>query len=43
MNASVVVVGVEKPFGSSGRNSRRQSRRAARNPDVRSGIGRPVR
>jgi hypothetical protein len=43
MNASVVVVGVEKPFGSRCRNSRRMSRRAARKPEVRSGIVRPVR
>src|SRR5437867_8872059 len=42
MNASVVVVGVENPFGSRWRNSRRHSVRAARNPDVRSGIGRLV-
>ena len=39
MNASVVVVGVEKPFGSRWRNSSEMhSRRAARNPEVRSGI-----
>ena len=43
MNASVVVVGAEKPLGSKCRNSLRQVRRAARNPDVRSGIGRPVK
>src|SRR5690349_5365624 len=43
MKASVVVVGVEKPFGSRCRNSRRYSRLAPRKPDVRSGIGRPVR
>ena len=43
MNASVVVVGVENPFGSRCRNSSSCSRRAARNPDVRSGIGRSVR
>jgi hypothetical protein len=43
MKASVVVVGVENPLGRRCRNSSRYSRRAARNPDVRSGIGRPVR
>src|SRR5438034_1238739 len=43
MKASVVVVGVEKPFGSRWRNSRRHESLAPRNPDVRSGIGRPVR
>jgi len=43
MNAKVVVVGVEKPFGSRCRNSIRHSRRAARKPEVRSGMGRPAR
>jgi thioredoxin reductase len=43
MNASVVVVGVEKPFGSRCRNSRSPEDRAPRNPDVRSGMSRPVR
>src|ERR1700687_5860814 len=43
MNSSVVVGGVEKPLGSRCRNSSRQSRRAARKPDVRSGIRRPAR
>ena len=42
-NDSVVVVGVENPFGRRCRNSRRPLVRAARSPDVRSGIGRPVR
>ena len=40
---SPVVVGVENPFGSRCRNSTRHSRRAARNPDVKSGMGCPVR
>ncbi len=38
MKASVVVVGVENPLGRRWMNSRRQSRRAALKPDVRSGI-----
>src|SRR6266567_7218857 len=38
MNARVVVVGVEKPFGSRCRNSRNPDVVAPRNPDVRSGI-----
>ena len=38
-----LVVGVEKPFGSKCRNSRRPGARAARKPDVRSGMWRPVR
>ena len=42
-HASVVVVGVEKPLGSRCRNSRRQLARAARMPEVRSGMTRPVR
>jgi hypothetical protein len=42
MNASVVVVGVEKPFGSRCRNSRRP-RRARPEAEVRSGISAPVR
>ena len=43
MNAIVVVVGVEKPLGSRCTNSRSCSRRAARKPDVRSGIRCSVR
>jgi hypothetical protein len=43
MKASVVVVGVENRLGSRYRNSRRYSVRAARKPEVRSGIGRSVR
>src|SRR4030095_12410492 len=34
MNASVVVVGVENPFGSRCRNSRRHSRRAPGEADI---------
>ena len=36
------VVGYEKPLGSRGRTSSSRSRRAARKPDVRSAMGRPV-
>src|SRR5215467_8665506 len=36
--ANVVVVGVENPFGRRCRNSRRYSLRAARKPEVRSGM-----
>ena len=43
MKLRVIVVGDEKPFGSRPRNSRTCSRRIARKPDVRSGIGRPAR
>jgi len=42
-NARVVVVGVEKPLGSRWMNSSMCARRAARKPDVRSGISRSVR
>jgi hypothetical protein len=41
-NARQDVVGYEKLFGSRGRISTSRARLAARKPDVRSGIGRPV-